>query len=199
MRRCRGARCAAVAEGGSRRTRDRNWQQDGYVSGGVSTPAPSREFITTAQRPVGRRFRRGRASRSGASATIAVMASDARSPMSPLTLRPGRMTLAALRDLWAAPRHFAVDPPRARRSMRPRRRSSASLAAGQVVYGVNTGFGLLARTRIDDARLAELQRALVLSHQRRHRARCSTTPSCGSSSRSRPRRSRAAIRACAGR
>jgi histidine ammonia-lyase len=32
------------------------------------------------------------------------------------------------------------------------------------VYGVNTGFGLLARTRIDDARLAELQRALVLSH-----------------------------------
>jgi hypothetical protein len=32
------------------------------------------------------------------------------------------------------------------------------------VYGVNTGFGLLARTRIDDARLTELQRALVLSH-----------------------------------
>ncbi len=38
------------------------------------------------------------------------------------------------------------------------------LASGQTVYGVNTGFGLLARTRIDAARLAELQRALVLSH-----------------------------------
>jgi histidine ammonia-lyase len=32
------------------------------------------------------------------------------------------------------------------------------------VYGVNTGFGLLARTRIDSARLSELQRALVRSH-----------------------------------
>ena len=42
------------------------------------------------------------------------------------------------------------------------------LAAGRTVYGVNTGFGLLARTRIDDARLAELQRALVLSHSRGH-------------------------------
>ena len=38
------------------------------------------------------------------------------------------------------------------------------IASGKSVYGVNTGFGLLARTRIDDARLAELQRALVLSH-----------------------------------
>ena len=38
------------------------------------------------------------------------------------------------------------------------------VSAHRTVYGVNTGFGLLARTRIDDARLAELQRALVLSH-----------------------------------
>jgi histidine ammonia-lyase len=38
------------------------------------------------------------------------------------------------------------------------------IASGRTVYGVNTGFGLLARTRIDDTRLAELQRALVLSH-----------------------------------
>jgi histidine ammonia-lyase len=41
---------------------------------------------------------------------------------------------------------------------------SSIVAAHETVYGVNTGFGLLARTRIDDARLAELQRALVLSH-----------------------------------
>src|SRR5439155_17120536 len=34
----------------------------------------------------------------------------------------------------------------------------------RVVYGVNTGFGSLARTRIADADLAELQRRLVLSH-----------------------------------
>ena len=30
------------------------------------------------------------------------------------------------------------------------------LAGGETVYGVNTGFGLLARTRIDNARLTDL-------------------------------------------
>jgi histidine ammonia-lyase len=38
------------------------------------------------------------------------------------------------------------------------------LASGRTVYGVNTGFGLLAQTRIPDDRLADLQRNLVLSH-----------------------------------
>ncbi|MDQ3824031.1 MAG: histidine ammonia-lyase, partial [Actinomycetota bacterium] len=35
---------------------------------------------------------------------------------------------------------------------------------GETVYGVNTGFGLLAQTRIPDDRLAELQTNLILSH-----------------------------------
>jgi histidine ammonia-lyase len=38
------------------------------------------------------------------------------------------------------------------------------LASGKTVYGVNTGFGLLAQTRIPGAELALLQRNLVLSH-----------------------------------
>ena len=38
------------------------------------------------------------------------------------------------------------------------------LESGRTVYGVNTGFGLLAQTRIPDDRLAELQRNLILSH-----------------------------------
>ncbi|MBV7482121.1 histidine ammonia-lyase [Bordetella sp. BOR01] len=38
------------------------------------------------------------------------------------------------------------------------------VASGQVVYGINTGFGKLASTRIDTGRLADLQRNLVLSH-----------------------------------
>jgi histidine ammonia-lyase len=38
------------------------------------------------------------------------------------------------------------------------------VASGETVYGVNTGFGLLANTRIPDARLAELQTNLILSH-----------------------------------
>src|SRR5579864_5243328 len=35
---------------------------------------------------------------------------------------------------------------------------------GETVYGVNTGFGLLANTKIPDERLAELQTNLILSH-----------------------------------
>src|SRR5688500_11957866 len=38
------------------------------------------------------------------------------------------------------------------------------VASGETVYGVNTGFGLLASTRIGDDRLAELQTNLILSH-----------------------------------
>jgi len=38
------------------------------------------------------------------------------------------------------------------------------VASGETVYGVNTGFGLLANTRIPDDRLAELQTNLILSH-----------------------------------
>ena len=38
------------------------------------------------------------------------------------------------------------------------------VASGAVVYGVNTGFGLLANTSIPEADLEKLQRNLVLSH-----------------------------------
>ncbi len=40
----------------------------------------------------------------------------------------------------------------------------AILARGQVVYGINTGFGKLANTQIDASRLEELQRNLIVSH-----------------------------------
>ena len=38
------------------------------------------------------------------------------------------------------------------------------VAGGETVYGINTGFGLLANTRIPPERLAELQKNLILSH-----------------------------------
>src|SRR3954454_11091143 len=38
------------------------------------------------------------------------------------------------------------------------------VAGGETVYGVNTGFGLLANTRIPAERLAELPSNLILSH-----------------------------------
>ena len=76
---------------------------------------------------------------------------------SPLTLRPGHVTLADLRRIHAAPLPLVLDPA-ARAGMQ------ASQATDQVVYGINTGFGKLASTKIAHERLAELQRNLVLSH-----------------------------------
>ena len=79
-------------------------------------------------------------------------------------LRPGALTLPQLRALWSAPATLTVDAG-ARAAVNAASTAVADIGSThRTVYGVNTGFGLLARTRIDDARLAELQRALVLSH-----------------------------------
>lgn len=40
----------------------------------------------------------------------------------------------------------------------------SQLTRGAAIYGVNTGFGSLSRTRIDGGRLAEMQRNLIRSH-----------------------------------
>src|SRR5271169_2041285 len=84
--------------------------------------------------------------------------------MTTLQISPGQLPLAILRSIWANPHPLALD-----REAKVRVEAAADTIArvigeGRIVYGVNTGFGLLARTRIDAARLAELQRALVLSH-----------------------------------
>ena len=80
-----------------------------------------------------------------------------------ITLRPGSVVLAELRAIWnGAPVDLHGDAWAAIDA------SAASigriLASGRTVYGVNTGFGLLAQTRIPDDRLAELQTNLILSH-----------------------------------
>ena len=84
--------------------------------------------------------------------------------MKPFELTPGRLTLAQLRSLWDRPKRIAIDAAAKPAVDAAARTVDRVIASGETVYGVNTGFGLLARTRIDDARLAELQRALVLSH-----------------------------------
>jgi len=80
-----------------------------------------------------------------------------------ITLNPGTVTLDQLNALWSGT---------------PARLSDASLiaidaaaasvdrivAGGTTVYGINTGFGLLAQTRIPADKLADLQRNLILSH-----------------------------------
>jgi histidine ammonia-lyase len=81
----------------------------------------------------------------------------------PITLSPGTVTLAELRAVWAgAPVGLSADAWSAIDD------SAASVgrivASGRTVYGINTGFGLLAQTRIPDDKLALLQTNLILSH-----------------------------------
>jgi histidine ammonia-lyase len=84
--------------------------------------------------------------------------------MDAMTLLPGQLTLAALREVWSTEPELAIDPASREGVDAAAATVAKVLALGETVYGVNTGFGLLARTRIDEARLAELQRALVRSH-----------------------------------
>lgn len=83
--------------------------------------------------------------------------------MERINLKPGRVTLADLRSIWEGA-SVALDPT----AYEAIEASAASIArivaSGKTVYGVNTGFGLLASKRIDKAQLADLQRNLVMSH-----------------------------------
>ena len=81
-----------------------------------------------------------------------------------LTLHPGKVTLAELRTLQQA----GVKLSMAASAYEDMRIAQAHVQhivdEDQVVYGINTGFGKLASTKIAHDRLAELQRNLVLSH-----------------------------------
>ena len=71
--------------------------------------------------------------------------------------------LATLRQLWAG-EPASLDDVSMQRVARAAASVDRIVASGETVYGVNTGFGLLANTRIPDERLAELQTNLILSH-----------------------------------
>ena len=80
-----------------------------------------------------------------------------------LTLNPEALDLPTLRQLWTGA------PARLEDAAMQRIADAAAsveriVAGGETVYGVNTGFGLLANTRIPHDRLAELQTNLILSH-----------------------------------
>ena len=81
-----------------------------------------------------------------------------------LTLNPGGLTLAELRAVWQAPVRLELTP----QAYAPIRAAAeaidAIVAKGEAAYGINTGFGILAKTRIPDDQLEQLQRNLILSH-----------------------------------
>ncbi len=60
--------------------------------------------------------------------------------------------------------HVAISAEASLRAARSRAALEADIERGDVIYGVNTGFGRLANERIPPDRLLDLQRNLVLSH-----------------------------------
>jgi histidine ammonia-lyase len=81
-----------------------------------------------------------------------------------IELSAGQLSLATLRRIHAQPVAIALNA-----SDRQRTNASAALVdaiveRGQAAYGINTGFGLLAQTRIPSDQLELLQRNLLLSH-----------------------------------
>ena len=81
-----------------------------------------------------------------------------------LTLQPGNLDLATLRSLRGAAVRLSLANG-CRGAIEASRRCIADIVSrNEVVYGVNTGFGMLANTRIEAADIQELQRKIVLSH-----------------------------------
>ena len=83
--------------------------------------------------------------------------------LKPVMLTPGAVTLAELRAIHAgAP--FDIDASAWAGVEAAAASVRRIVQSGRTVYGVNTGFGLLAQTRIGDDKLETLQRNLILSH-----------------------------------
>src|SRR3954453_3798270 len=80
-----------------------------------------------------------------------------------LNLDPENVSLDQLRRLWSGA-DASLDDASMQRVAASAAAVERIVAGGETVYGVNTGFGLLANTRIPTDRLTELQTNLILSH-----------------------------------
>src|SRR3546814_6995261 len=72
--------------------------------------------------------------------------------------------LATLRSVWSAPVLVSLSEERWRTVDASAEVVAKLIEDGETAYGINTGFGLLASTRIDTSQLEQLQLNLVLSH-----------------------------------
>ena len=84
--------------------------------------------------------------------------------MNILILKPGTLNLTQLRQAYLQPLRVELDPAAYAAIDASVACVESILAEGRTAYGINTGFGLLASTRIAPADLEKLQRSLVLSH-----------------------------------
>jgi histidine ammonia-lyase len=82
----------------------------------------------------------------------------------PFVLKAGKLRLQELQRFWRQPAPIALDPSSRTALARSAETVAAVVAEGRRVYGINTGFGSLARQTISADQVAELQTRLVLSH-----------------------------------
>jgi histidine ammonia-lyase len=75
-----------------------------------------------------------------------------------------RLALAQLRAVWRGEQGISIDAADYARIDASAETVQKALATGGALYGINTGFGKLASTRIGADKLEQLQRNLVLSH-----------------------------------
>ena len=81
-----------------------------------------------------------------------------------LAIGDGPVPLTTLRCALAEPVRVRLSEARLAELDRSAAVVREVIESGRTVYGVNTGFGLLANTRIPADQLEQLQRNLVLSH-----------------------------------
>ncbi len=81
-----------------------------------------------------------------------------------MQMRAGGLSLWALRRIYAAPVRLRLDISDHERIAAASSLVDRIVARGDAAYGINTGFGSLAQTRIPADQLELLQRNLVLSH-----------------------------------
>jgi histidine ammonia-lyase len=79
-------------------------------------------------------------------------------------MRAGALSLAELRRIYEQPTALRVSAEDRTNIAAAGALVDTIVAAGDAAYGINTGFGLLAQTRIPADQLALLQRNLLLSH-----------------------------------
>lgn len=81
-----------------------------------------------------------------------------------IVLNPPHAGLDVLERLYRSSEDFALDAASMERVARGAELLREQVVKGKPIYGVNTGFGKLASVRIDDDKLAMLQKNLVRSH-----------------------------------
>lgn len=81
-----------------------------------------------------------------------------------IEIDPGKMSLAQLRVIAKAPIRMKLTESCKEKIDASVKTVSDVIKQGRVIYGINTGFGLLASTIIPNEELEHLQRSIVLSH-----------------------------------